>query len=98
MALIEFGLLRLSIQISSCDLCQRQNHKLRKTAATLHPIPVKDEVWHQLGMDLVGPLPETAAGYKYIMTVTDYYTKWAEAAPIKDKTASSVADVLYSVS
>ena len=96
MTLIDSGLLRLSIQISSCDLCQ--NHKLRKTAATLHPIPVKDEVWHQLDMDLAGPLPETAAGYKYIMTVTDYYTKWAEAAPMKDKTASSVADVSYSLS
>ena len=49
-------------------------------------------------MDLVGPLPETPRGQKYIMTITDYYTKWAEAAPLKDKTASSVADVLYSVS
>ena len=37
-------------------------------------------------------------GHKYIMTVTDYYTKWAEAVALKDKTATSVADVLYSVS
>ena len=52
----------------------------------------------QIGMDLVGPLHKTPRGHKYIMTVTDYYTKWAEAAPLKDKTATSVADVLYSVS
>ena len=49
-------------------------------------------------MDLIGPLPETLKGYKYIMTLTDYYTKWAEAHPIIDKTALSVADVLYYVS
>jgi hypothetical protein len=49
-------------------------------------------------MDLVGPLPTTPKGHKYIMTVTDYYTKWAEAHPIADKTAASVASVLYSVS
>ena len=49
-------------------------------------------------MDIVGPLPETPRGHKYIMTLTDYYTKWAEAAALKDKSASSVADVLYSVS
>ncbi len=85
-------------QISSCVLCQRHNHKLRKTTATLHPIPVREEVWYQLGMDLVGPLPETPAGNKYIMTITDYYTKWAEAGALKDKTASSVANFLYSVS
>lgn len=73
--------------------------QVAENCSYLHPIPIKDEAWHQLGMDLVGPLPETAAGYKYIMTVTDYYIKWAEAAaPMKDKTTSSVADFLYTVS
>lgn len=84
--------------MKTCDRCQRANAKLQKVHATLHPIPVKGDAWCQVGMDLVGPLPETNKGHKYIMTITDYYTKWAEAAPIKDKTASSVADVLYSVS
>ena len=32
------------------------------------------------------------------MATTDYYTKWAEAFHLKNKTASSVADVLFSVS
>ena len=48
-------------------------------------------------MDLVGPLLETPRGHKYVMTVTDYYTKWAEAAALKDKTVTSVAEVPYSV-
>lgn len=48
-------------------------------------------------MDLVGPLAVTPAGNKFLMTVTDYYTKWAVAAALKDKSASSVANVLYSV-
>ena len=86
------------IQIKSCDTCQRQNHKLSKTAATLHPIRVEGEAWRQLGMDLVGPLHTTPRGNKYIMTVTDYYTKWAEAEPLKDKSAASVSSVLYTVS
>ena len=46
-------------------------------------------------MDLVGPLPVTPAGNKFLMTITDYYTKWAVAAALKDKTALSVANVLY---
>ena len=36
----------------------------------------KIQAWHQIGIDLVGPLPETPLGNKYICTVTDYYTKW----------------------
>ena len=71
---------------------------LKKHQTTLHPIAVKDEAWAQLGMDLVGPLPTTARGNTYIMTVTDYYTKWAEAAPLQDKSALSVANMLYTVS
>ena len=85
-------------KIDSCDRCQRVNGKLRKEHAALHPIQVKDEAWTQVGMDLVGPLPITPRGHKYIMTLTDYYTKWAEAYPIEDKTAASVVGVLYSVS
>ena len=48
-------------------------------------------------MDLVGPLKTISQGNKYIMTATDYYTKWIEAEPFQDKLAASVACVLYSV-
>ena len=71
---------------------------LKKTSASLHPIPVKSIVWHQLGIDLIGPLRPTPRGFKYIMTIIDYYSKWAEAGPLKDKTASAVAEFLYMVS
>ena len=49
-------------------------------------------------MDLIGPMPETQRGNKYIVTLTDYFTKWAEAAPLADKTALGVAKFIYSVS
>ena len=40
-------------------------------------------------MDLVGPLPETKNGNKYLLDVTCYYTKWAESRPIPRKNADS---------
>ena len=49
-------------------------------------------------MDLIGPLAETLQGNKYIVTLTDYFTKWAEAAPLKDKSALGVARFIFSVS
>lgn len=45
----------------------------------------------------VGPLPETPRGNKYIITVTDYFSKWPEAAPLPDKTAVGVANFLFSI-
>ena len=81
--------------VKVCDPCQRENPQLNKAPATLHPIPVTASFWHQVGVDLVGPLPATVSGYKYILTCCCYFTKWAEAIPIKDKTAYTVASALY---
>ena len=44
-----------------------------------------------------GPLPQTEQGNKYIVTVTDYFSKWPEAASLKDKTAAGVTDFLFSL-
>ena len=70
------------MQVSSCDRCQRNNKKFHASAGVLHPIPV------QVGMDLIGPLPETSLGNKYIITLTDYFSKWAKATALPDKTAA----------
>ncbi len=80
----------------SCDRCQLQN-KLKKLVGTLHPIPVKSKLFYQMGMDLIGPLPETTRGNKYIVTVTDYFSKWAEAAPLPSKHAVGISKLIYSV-
>ena len=80
----------------SCDVCQRVNPKMSRQRPELHPIPVTD-VWNHIGIDLVGPLPETIRGNKYIITATDYFSKWPEAAPLPDKTAVGVANFLFSL-
>ena len=43
-------------------------------------------------MDLIGPLPTSINGNKYILTMVDAYSKLVEVMPIKDKTAQSAAD------
>lgn len=40
------------------------------------------EPWQWLGLDVRGPLPETLNGHKYMLTLTDYYSKWVEALPM----------------
>ena len=49
----------------------------------------------QVGIDLIGPLPKTARGNRFIVTLVDYFSKWPEAKAIPDKTAKSVALFLY---
>uniref|UniRef100_A0A8C6KZN4 Integrase catalytic domain-containing protein n=1 Tax=Nothobranchius furzeri TaxID=105023 RepID=A0A8C6KZN4_NOTFU len=54
-------------------------------------------LWELIGMDLTGPLPKTSSGFQYILTATDYFSKWVEAFPLKTKSASEVAEHLCSI-
>ncbi len=82
--------------VNSCSLCQRMNKVLKKPIASLHPITVNSP-WYRIGIDLVGPLPLTSSGNVYIITCSDYFTKWPEAAALKEKSASAVARFLYQI-
>ena len=43
----------------------------------------------------MGPLPVTAKGNKYIITLVDYFSKWPEAEALPDKSSKGVALFLY---
>ena len=63
----------------------------------LHPVPVHSP-WFHVGIDFVGPIsPPSVSGNSYILTLSDYFTKWVEAAPLPTKKAHGVATVLLKV-
>ncbi|XP_071812779.1 uncharacterized protein [Apostichopus japonicus] len=55
-----------------------------------HSIPVTG-LWKQVGVDLIGPLPVTAANRLYMITLSDFYSKWPETKAVPDKTAASTS-------
>ena len=58
---------------------------------------VKSEVWYLVGMDLIGPFKRSPEGYQYVLTMTDYFSKYVEVVPILDKSAIAVAIAIYQV-
>lgn len=50
--------------------------------------------WEQLGIDFLGPLRETANGYRHILVITDGFTKWVELAATKTQGFPEVARIL----
>ena len=83
--------------VASCECCQKCNLKLQKQPSKLHPIVVKPEVWQRIGIDILGPLRTSKSGNKYIVTCSDYFSKWIEAKALPDKTAHSIAKFLLSL-
>ena len=82
--------------IKSCEQCQRNNITcLEKAKQTLNPVPVPTAIWQQIGIDLMGPLPESPEGHLYVMTAVDYFSKWVEMFPLKSKTAIEIGEKLY---
>eukprot|EP00731_Ephydatia_muelleri_P009172 Em0004g1510a len=83
--------------VRTCDTCQRTNKRLIKASAELHPIPVRAQVWYQVGIDIVGPLTLTRNKNRYLITCTDYFSKWPEAQALPSKCAEGVAKFVLSL-
>ena len=78
-----------------CEQCQKQGKMKKLISPNLQSIPVPPEVMKQIGIDICN-LPEVD-GFKHLVVCIDYFSKWSEAKPLKDKLATSVATFLYEI-
>ena len=74
--------------INSCLICQSE---VRFKPSTTYELVKPKFAWHTVSMDLVGPLPPSTIGVKYIIVAIDHLTKWVEARSVKDLGARTVA-------
>ncbi len=65
----------------SCGRCQKAS-KRGTARAKLIPLPIVDEPFRRIAMDIVGPLERSTAGNRYILVICDYATRYPEAVPL----------------
>ena len=78
--------------LRNCTTCMKN----KSPAGRHHPlgnIPTGHR-WDRIAMDILDICDPTPDGYRYILVIADYFSKWTEAFLIKDKCADTVADVL----
>ena len=66
----------------ACQTCLEWNVK-RTKKEPLKPLPVITTPWTRIAIDIVGPLPRTTTGFKYLLTLMDFGTRFIEAIPMK---------------
>ena len=89
--------MKISIQnyLQSCLKCQQFNFRRHKEFGFLHPVKCPSGPFQMIGIDYSGPFPVTSKGNKYVLAVTDYFTKWVIAIPLEKQNAQLTAQALY---
>ena len=65
----------------TCPECQCANSR-RHQRVPLVPLPIMGESFQRKAMDVVGPLPKSRRGNRFIMVLCDYATRFPEAIPM----------------
>nr|AAQ56455.1 putative integrase [Oryza sativa Japonica Group] len=72
--------------VRGCEACQRFGNVQLVPATVLNPI-IKPWPFRGWALDFVGQIyPSSSRGHRFVLVATDYFTKWAEAVPLKNMT------------
>jgi len=79
--------------LASCHVCLATKHYTKATVGKYYyKIPRKP--MKTISMDLCGPLPQTASGKKYILVLSDHFSKLTKLYPITNQKIDTICEVL----
>lgn len=76
--------------VRSCETCQRFKVEQRPTVGKMFFRSPRGP-WYTVTSDIIGPLPRSKRGHRFIIVFQDSYSKWVELAPLKNATAREVS-------
>ncbi|CAC5409280.1 unnamed protein product [Mytilus coruscus] len=79
--------------IAGCEVCAKRKGPNKRQRAPMQ-LQISGYPMERIVMDILGELPETERGQKYILVISDYYSKLTESFPMPNMLASTVANIL----
>ncbi|GLJ30929.1 hypothetical protein SUGI_0616100 [Cryptomeria japonica] len=80
--------------VKKCYKCQIHGNYIHTPAQELHSV-ISPWPFSQWGLDLIDKIqPTSANGHKFIITATEYFTKWIEAIPMTYITGVQISKFL----
>lgn len=81
--------------IRSCIACQAFNVSRQKPPGFLNPTTIPEGPNQLLAMDFCGPFPTTPQSNRYVLCLTDYFTKFIVAVALPNCTAITTAAAIF---
>jgi transposase InsO family protein/ribonuclease HI len=83
--------------IKACEICQKSKNppKFVQSHAPLQPLPIPSAPNIRVHLDLFGELKTSSKGKKFILVITDAFSKYTVLAAIENKSADTVAEAFY---
>lgn len=86
----------ISRYVQGCAICQRTKPRRKK------PEGLMSSQWatapmEELSVDIIGPLPSTPRGHKYLLVVIDKFTKFPELFPLRAATSAKILECMVQV-
>jgi hypothetical protein len=82
--------------VKQCKICQVNKTLKPKTKAPMEIASTANHLFDKCYLDIVGPLPPSATGNRYILTFQDDLSWYVVATPISQQDAETVARVFVS--
>jgi len=77
-----------------CEICTQNRGPPTKHQGWLQKVLTRAPL-DIVAVDILSGLPTTPGGMKYILVLTDYFTKWASAFPLPDAEAATCMRAMY---
>ncbi|MFM7188328.1 MAG: RNase H-like domain-containing protein, partial [Armatimonadota bacterium] len=85
----------IGAHLSACHRCQVRRTDHPAPPPLLSPLPQCSEPNQRIHADLFGPLKTSERGKKFILSITDAFTKLVELVALENKESSTVAEALF---